>query len=68
MSFLLDTLHSIHAKLVSDINNKGGTHGTLFNHLPIVQSSGSGKSRLVFEAGKSIFTISICLKKNEEAG
>jgi hypothetical protein len=32
------------------------------NFVPIVQSSGMGKSRLVDETAKSIFTIPFCLR------
>lgn len=39
---------------------------TISNFIPILQSSGMGKSRLVDEVGKKVLTISICLKKGDD--
>lgn len=41
---------------------------TLRNQKPILQSSGVGKSRLVDEAGKYVFTIPMCLRKIDTIG
>ena len=37
-----------------------------WNILPIVQSSGMGKSRTVDELAKIVFTIPICLRKEQD--
>lgn len=34
--------------------------------VPIVQSSGTGKSRMVDELAKKVFTIPFCLRPDEE--
>lgn len=40
-------------------------HKKLFpNFIPLLQSTGMGKSRLVDEVGKKIFTLSLCLKND----
>lgn len=36
--------------------------------LPIIQSSGAGKSRMLDEAAKTIFTFPICLREDNEMG
>jgi hypothetical protein len=42
--------------------------GVYTNILPIVQSSGMGKSRTVDEIAKGLFTIPICLRDQNDSG
>ena len=52
----VEAIRDMHAKSISDITK------VYTNHVALIQSSGSGKSRIVREAGKHIFTIPINLR------
>lgn len=68
MKNFLKILRSTHDRLVSNLDHKERGQGPLINQLPIIQAFGSGKSRLVYEVGKTIFTISVCLRQDNESG
>jgi hypothetical protein len=52
---------------INDRNSHRG-HRVYMNFLPIIQSSGMGKSRMVDELAKSVFTIPFILAANDTSG
>ncbi|KAF8249115.1 hypothetical protein K440DRAFT_641481 [Wilcoxina mikolae CBS 423.85] len=55
-------------KLEETMSAEAGAPTYYCKLIPILQSSGMGKSRLVNEIGKDIFTISFTLRSGEESG
>ncbi|KAF8343349.1 hypothetical protein F5887DRAFT_886857, partial [Amanita rubescens] len=53
----------------ADINDEGSNGRPLYAKVIfVVQSSGTGKSRMLTEVGKQIFAIPICLRKSTDPG
>ena len=53
-------------RLASLAPNKNPDSAPYWNVLPIMQSSGMGKSRTVDELAKMVFTIPICLREEQD--
>jgi len=57
--------------LVNAINslvNMKSANDELANSVAIIQSSGTGKSRMVDEAAKTVFTLPVCLRGDDDTG
>lgn len=53
----------------ADVEQEGNEKKPLYaKAISVVQSSGTGKSRLLTEVGKHIFTLPICLRKSTDPG
>lgn len=58
-------LKQLHRARKESVKKKNSTNYT--NHVAVLQSSGSGKSRLVHEMGNKVFCIPINLRSEEES-
>jgi hypothetical protein len=58
---LYNILHSMH-----DRRDKDGADHHYLNQVSLIQSSGSGKSRLIEKVAERVFTIPFCLRPDAE--
>ncbi|KAF8813408.1 hypothetical protein BYT27DRAFT_7250940 [Phlegmacium glaucopus] len=64
----VDFVGNGHIQLLSEMRTAAKVKSPYCTITPIVQSSGMGKSRIVDELAKCIFTIPICLRHPDETG
>ena len=65
---LLGAIDDMVSIQVGRIQTESVNHPLYWNHLSIVQSSGTGKSRMVDEMSKEIFTIPFNFRRDDAAG
>jgi hypothetical protein len=53
-------------QVILEAINEMEKHGQHSTYLPVVQSSGTGKSRMVHELAQSVFTIPFNLRDDDE--